>query len=135
MQSASVDDAMALRASIASLSAEVLRLQTQLDEMHCSDTNALRYSWAECGDNTAGAIIRRAHTTLCQHVEALASETQCMDESVTILDSSACMRGIVVQKVRGGRCLASRTTRHTAPTGAAAERGTGRCGTRGAGHI
>lgn len=102
--SSAMDDVIALRASVASLSAEVLRLQTKLDAMHCSDVNGLRY-WVEATSLLFNIIgyhhqpNRRAHASLCQHVEALAMDTKSVDDSIAMLDTSAHMRNIMEQEV------------------------------------
>lgn len=64
-------DNKTLRTTIASLSQEVLRLQTELGKAHCTDVNGLR----------------RAYKSLCQHVEALVQESKHIDSEIKAIDT------------------------------------------------
>lgn len=100
-------DNEALRASLASMSAEVLRLQGQVDAMHCSDINSLRCVHTNrcrvlllCSAiYSACAIHRRAYKTLCQHVQELHRESNGVGQQITALETHMLDKRIVQQEV------------------------------------
>ncbi|KAK9816936.1 hypothetical protein WJX72_007198 [[Myrmecia] bisecta] len=65
------DESKALKQTIEHLKSEVLRLQKELGELHNSDLNALR----------------RAHATLCQHIQALQEEKAGIQERLAGLNT------------------------------------------------